>query len=52
MIVFEFTDETHVDGIQYSRILYWIGTTDVVGSDRAHKCEIYEQLDAVTCGLA
>lgn len=47
MITFEFTDDT-VDG----RVIWFLGTTQVVGVDKQHQSEIYEQLDAQTVGWA
>jgi hypothetical protein len=47
MVVFEFETQS-VDGA----IHYWIGTTKCTGEDEEHTNEIYDQLDAQTCGLA
>jgi hypothetical protein len=53
MIVFEFDYETHnSDGTLKLRPMYFLGTTNVVGKDKEHTDEIYEQLDAQACGLA
>jgi hypothetical protein len=52
MIIFELDTETHVEGKPYERTIYWLGTTECVGVDAEHTIEIYEQLDAQTCGLA
>jgi len=52
MIVFEFDEETHdSDGSLLVRPLYWLSCTSCTGQDESHSNEIYEQLEAQTCGL-
>lgn len=51
MITFEFDTETHLDGVPYSRTLYWLGCTSCIDDDEQHTAEIYEQLDAQASGL-
>lgn len=46
MIVFKFDEENE------ERTFYWLGCTSCIGDDERHTVEIYEQLDAETCGLA
>jgi hypothetical protein len=53
MIILEFDIETHnPDGTLKPRVMYWLGTTNVIGEDEEHTDEIYEQLDAQTADLA
>ncbi len=41
MILFELADDV-VDG----ELIYWLGSTEVLGNDKEHQNQIYEQLDA------
>lgn len=43
MIIFDLESDTTVS---CDRVVYFLGTTEVVGKDRPHTSEIYEQLDA------